>query len=224
MIRSYPFILHLLHSKRKLRDMETAINWPEIKQIKQKLAEFGYTKTYEAGSVIIQEYSRIQSVPFIVRGSVKVTQSDDDYREILLYYLEPGESCIMSVLGGLNQERSKLNVIAETEAEVLFLPREKIPELTAAYPQWLDYIFKLYHKRFNELLEVVNATAFKKMDERLLSYLRKKASVSGNTSLDITHEQIATELGTARVVVSRLLKQMEKERLVELGRNKIKLL
>jgi len=130
----------------------------------------------------------------------------------------------MSVLGGLHHEKSKLRVVAETDTEVLFLPREKIPELTTAYPQWLDYIFKLYHKRFNELLDVVNATAFKKMDERLLAFLKKKAAVSGSQSLNITHEQIATELGTARVVVSRLLKQMEKEQLVELGRNKIILL
>jgi CRP/FNR family transcriptional regulator len=89
------------------------------------------------------------------------------------------------------------------------------------YPEWLDYIFRLYHKRFEELLDVVNAIAFKKLDERLLDFIKKKCKISDNNTLVITHEHIANELGTARVVVSRLLKQMEQEGLVTLGRNKI---
>ena len=89
------------------------------------------------------------------------------------------------------------------------------------YPEWLDYIFRLYHKRFEELLDVVNAIAFKKLDERLLDFIKKKCKINDNNTLVITHEHIANELGTARVVVSRLLKQMEQEGLVTLGRNKI---
>jgi CRP/FNR family transcriptional regulator len=94
---------------------------------------------------------------------------------------------------------------------------------TKEYPQWIDYIFMLYNKRFEELLEVVNAVAFKKMDERLLNFIRKKCEHTKSKTLNVTHEQLANELGTARVVVSRLLKQMEDEGLVELGRNKITL-
>ena len=89
------------------------------------------------------------------------------------------------------------------------------------YPQWLDYIFRLYHKRFEELLEVINAIAFKKVDERLLTLLRKKAELTNSNQLQITHEQLANELGTARVVISRLLKQLEENGVVQLGRNKI---
>lgn len=92
------------------------------------------------------------------------------------------------------------------------------------YPEWLDYMFRLYHKRFEELLEVVNAIAFKKMDERLMDYLEKKVKLTGSNTISITHEQLANELGTARVVVSRLLKQLETEGVVELGRNKISLI
>jgi len=101
------------------------------------------------------------------------------------------------------------------------LPVEKVPLFIKEYPQWLDYIFRLYHKRFEELLEIVNAIAFKKVDERLLTLLHKKASVSGSNTLQITHEQLANELGTARVVISRLLKQLEENGTVQLGRNKI---
>ena len=92
------------------------------------------------------------------------------------------------------------------------------------YPEWLDYIFKLYHKRFEELLEVINAVAFKKVDERLLLLLNKKAELLGNKTIVVTHEQLANELGTARVVVSRLLKQLETTGAVKLGRNRITLL
>ncbi|HNL83492.1 MAG TPA: Crp/Fnr family transcriptional regulator, partial [Chitinophagaceae bacterium] len=138
--------------------------------------------------------------------------------------IKPGESCIMSFLGGLHQETSKVKAIVEEDAEILFLPIDKVTILMKEYPQWLEYIFKLYHKRFEELLEVVNAIAFKKVDERLLLLLNKKVELTKSKVIQITHEQLANELGTARVVVSRLLKQLEEEKKVVLGRNKITVL
>jgi CRP/FNR family transcriptional regulator len=127
----------------------------------------------------------------------------------------------MSLLGGLHKELSKVRAEVEEDAEIRFLPMEKVSLFIREYPQWLDYIFRLYHKRFEELLDMVNAIAFKKVDERLLTLLRKKKELSGNNMLSITHEQLANELGTARVVVSRLLKQLEDDGTVKLGRNKI---
>jgi CRP/FNR family transcriptional regulator len=150
-------------------------------------------------------------------------RTEGDEKEILLYYIKAGESCIMSFLGGLHNDTSKVKAIAEETTDILFVPVNKVKELIREFPEWLDYIFRLYHQRFEELLEVVNAVAFKKMDERLFLFLEKKAEVSQSKMLSVTHEQLATELGTARVVVSRLLKQMEVEGLVKLGRNKITL-
>ena len=150
-------------------------------------------------------------------------RTDDDGREILLYYIKAGESCIMSFLGGLHQDTSKVSAIAEEETEILFIPIDKVSLLIKEFPEWLDYIFRLYHKRFEELLEVVNAIAFKKLDERLLNFIQRKCELTNNKSLQVTHEQLANELGTVRVVVSRLLKQMEEQGLVILGRNKITL-
>jgi CRP/FNR family transcriptional regulator len=151
-------------------------------------------------------------------------RSDDEGREIFLYYIKAGESCIMSFLGGMHNETSKVRAEVEEDAEILFLPVEKVTLFIRDYPQWLDYIFRLYHKRFEELLEVVNAIAFKKVDERLLLLLRKKADLMKNNIILVSHEQLANELATARVVVSRLLKQLEDEGVVELGRNKITIL
>lgn len=123
----------------------------------------------------------------------------------------------------MHNETSKVKGEVEDDAEILFLPMDKVSLFIKEYPQWLDYIFRLYHKRFEELLEIVNAIAFKKVDERMLALLNKKTELTGNKTLNITHEQLANELGTARVVVSRLLKQLEEIGKVKLGRNKITL-
>lgn len=192
--------------------------------IKEKLAEYGTLKSFSDGDTILNENAYIRSIPIVTSGSIKVMRTDDDGREILLYYIKSGESCIMSFLGGLHQDTSKVKAVAEENTEILFIPVDKVSELIKQYPEWLDYIFRLYHKRFEELLDVVNAVAFKKMDERLLNFIKKKTEISGAKTLYVTHEQLANELGTARVVVSRLLKQMEDEGLVKLERNKITVL
>ena len=189
-----------------------------------KLYEFGIQKNYEAGSIILNENAHIRSIPIVTKGVMKVIRLEDDGREILLYYIKAGESCIMSFLGGLHNETSKVKAEVEEDAEILFLPMDKVSLFIKDYPQWLDYIFRLYHKRFEELLEIINAIAFKKVDERLLNLLKTKSELTKSQTLLITHEQLANELGTARVVVSRLLKQLEEGGQLILGRNKIKLL
>lgn len=189
-----------------------------------KLYQYGLQKNYEAGSIILNENAHIRSIPIVTKGLMKVIRTEEDGREILLYYIKAGESCIMSFLGGLHNETSKVKAEVEEDSEILFLPMEKVSLFIKEYPQWLDYIFRLYHKRFEELLEIVNAIAFKKVDERMLALLHRKAELTGSKTLNITHEQLANELGTARVVVSRLLKQLEENGVVQLGRNKLSLM
>lgn len=192
--------------------------------LQEKIASFGIIKIFAEGEVILNENSYIRSIPIVKSGNIQVMRTDDDGREILLYNIHAGESCIMSFLGGLHHDTSKVKAIAEEPTEILFIPVDKVNTLIKEYPEWLDYIFRLYHKRFEELLEVVNAVAFKKMDERLLDLLKKKAESNKIKPIQTTHEQLANELGTAREVVSRLLKQMELQGLVKLGRNKISLM
>ncbi len=188
------------------------------------LSDLGITKHFKPGDTIVTEDAPVRSIPIVTSGSIKVMQSDDTYREMVLYYLRPGETCIMSFLAGLYHDTSKVKAVAEEESEVLFIPVNKIHELIREHPQWLNYIFQIYHKRFEELLEVVDAVAFKKMDERLLQFLQKRCEVMETDTLTMTHDQLAQELGTAREVISRLLKKMEAEGFVELGRNKITLM
>ena len=193
-------------------------------RITEKLMGMGITKSFAEGDVIINENSFVKAIPIVTNGSVRVMRTDEDGREILLYYIKAGESCIMSFLGGMHHDTSKVKAVAEEQTDILFIPSDRVNALIAEFPEWLDYIFRLYHKRFEELLEVVNAVAFKKLDERLLIFLKRKTALTNNQNIHITHEQLSNELGTARVVVSRLLKQMEDEGLVKLSRNKITLL
>lgn len=193
-------------------------------ELVEKLYLNGNKKIYREGDIILDENSSIRSIPIVMKGMIKVIRTEEDGREILLYYIQAGESCIMSFLGGMHNEKSIVKAEVEEDAEILFLPVDKVSLFIKEYPEWLDYIFRLYHKRFEELLDIINAIAFKKVDERLLNLLIKKTEISQSKTIIITHEQLANELGTARVVVSRLLKQLEDTGKLKLGRNKIILL
>ncbi|WP_321438820.1 Crp/Fnr family transcriptional regulator [uncultured Bacteroides sp.] len=192
--------------------------------IRKKLVEYSVVKTFKEGDDILREGSYIHGIPIIATGSVRVMRTNDDGREILLYYIKTGESCVMSILGGLHNDTSKVKAVAEEDTEIFFIPNDKLASLIKEYPQFLDYIFRLYHKRFEESLDIINEIAFKKMDERLLALLEKKTELYHDQTINITHEQLANELGTARVVISRLLKQLEEYGAVSLGRNKLTVL
>ncbi|MFA5556571.1 MAG: Crp/Fnr family transcriptional regulator [Flavobacteriaceae bacterium] len=207
-----------------MEHLEEITEFKSSPELVEKLYKHGISKEYKVGDILMNENSNIRSIPIVIKGSIKVIRTEEDGREILLYYIKAGESCIMSFLGGLHNETSKVKVEIEEDAEILFLPIEKVSLFIKEYPQWLDYIFRLYHKRFEELLDIVNAIAFKKVDERLLKLLHKKAELNNSKVILTTHEQLANELGTARVVVSRLLKQLEETGALQLGRNKITLL
>ena len=192
--------------------------------LKNEIHSFGQVKTFPAGSIILNENNYIQLIPIVLKGSLRVMRTDENGREMLLYYIHPGESCIMSFLGGIHHETSKVSAIVEEDAEILFIPVEKAGEWVKEFPEWTDFIFRLYHKRFEELLSVVNAVAFQKLDDRILHLLEQKSSLFQSKEIKITHQQLADELGSTREVISRLVKQMENEGLVKLSRNKIVLM
>jgi CRP/FNR family transcriptional regulator len=191
--------------------------------LEEELRANSQLKTLPAETVMMQSNSYIRSIPVVLSGSMRVIREDEDGREILLYYIKPGESCIMSFLAGIHEDTSKVKLVVEEDSEVLMLPIAKASEWIKVYPEWADFIFKLYHRRFEELLDVINAVAFQKLDDRIVTLLKRKASVYGSNEFTITHQQLAEELGTTREVVSRLLKQMEKQELITLSRNKITL-
>lgn len=211
----------MINDANFIEELKNIAEFKTSEEFLHDLKRYGQLKKMEQGDILFEENTSIRAVPIILKGSIKVYQSDDEFKELLLYYLKEGDTCIMSVLNGLYNEDNQLKAVANEKSEVLLLPVEKLGMLTMRHPEWINYIFRIYHQRFQELLEVVNAVAFKKMDERLLGYLKKRSDLNNEQSIKITHEELANELGTARVVVSRLLKQMESNGLVRLSRNKI---
>jgi CRP/FNR family transcriptional regulator len=189
-----------------------------------KLKSIGSMRRMAADAILMNEDDYIQAIPIVLNGSIKVMRTDDDGKEILLYYIKPGESCVMSFLGATCNERSKIKAVVDEPAEILMVPINKAVELIRTVPEWIEFIFQLYNRRFEELLDVINAIAFQKVDERLWELLKKKSEMNKTKELAVTHQQVADELGTAREVVSRLLKQLEKNKKITLSRNKITIL
>ncbi len=192
--------------------------------LKKEVDEAGQVKTFRSGDVILNLNAYISSIPIILSGSIKVMQTDEEGKEILLYYIKPGESCIMSILAGIHNDKSKIKAIVEEDVELLLIPVDKAKQWIREFPEWTDFIFNLYQKRFEELLGVVNLVAFQKADIRLLNLLNQKSSLYKSREINITHRQLAEESGLSREAVSRVLKQMENEKLISIKRNKINLL
>lgn len=199
-------------------------NTKSVNDILEELKTEGYERVFEKGDILVKPGRPISDVPIILEGAISVYQLDDDYKEMLLYYLEAGDMCIMSFMGGLYNELSKIKAVAGEKSRVLLIPVRKLGMVIKHHPEWVEYIFDVYHQRFHELLDVVNAVAFKKMDERLLDFIERRREMTGKSTINITHEELSNELGTARVVISRLLKELEKKGIVKLGRNRITLL
>jgi len=192
--------------------------------LNKEVYQSGVIKSFLAGSIILDFNAYIKSIPIVLSGSIKVIRTDEDGRDILLYYIKPGESCIMSILAGIHNNTSKIKAIVEEDVELLLIPVDKASQWLKEFPEWTDYILTIYQKRFEELLDVVNSVAFQKVDVRLFHLLNQKSSLFQTKNISITHQQLADELGITREAVSRVLKQMEKQKLISLSRNKISLL
>lgn len=178
----------------------------------------------DAGETLLEIGQPVQTVPIVLAGNVKVSRRDQEGRELLLYYINPMESCAMSINCCVQKVPSEIKATAEEEVDVLYIPIQKMDEWMMKYVTWKNFILKTISIRFNELLRTIDQIAFQKLDERLIRYLKDKSKVTGSTVLNLSHEQIAHELATSRVVISRLLKVLENQQKVLLYRNQIKLL
>lgn len=189
----------------------------------RRLAAENETKVLPPGQVLVDFHKYIRSIPVIVRGHVKVIGEDDDGNEILLYYLRPGESCVMSILGAMNGSASRVRAVTVEETEVIFIRPERAATLIRESPAWAEFIFKLYQTRYEELLEAVTKVNFKKLDDRIMDLLEEKSRLFKTRLLTVTHQEIADEIGSPREAISRVLKKLEREGAVKLFRGKIEL-
>jgi len=177
----------------------------------------------KANDLVLREGVFIREIPILVEGSLKVRRTDASGKEIVLYYIQPGESCILSITSCLNDKQSSAEALSVGQSKLLIVKAEQAKEWMDTYKSWRRFVMKLYHQRIDEVLTLVDHIAFKQMDFRLIEKLKEKTTISGPI-IEITHQQLANELGTAREVVSRLLKHLEKQGMVSLERGFIKVL
>lgn len=189
-----------------------------------EIIKVGTYKKFKENEMLIDLGDKFDKIPLILTGAIKISREDDDGDEIALYFLERGDTCTITFGGGFNSSKSKVRGVAETDSEVIFIPVNKLEEWLVTYKSWRDFVIDSYNIRLSEMLEAIDTLAFMKMDQRLFKYLTDKVKIMRSTTLTTTHQQIAHDLNTSRVVISRLLKQLENEKKIELNRNKIEVL
>lgn len=188
-----------------------------------EILEVGAFKEVPAGYKLIEIGSYIKGMPLLVSGVIKILREDQDGNELLLYYLEQGETCSMTLACCMGQTKSEIRAVAETETKLIMVPIHKMELWTSKYKSWRNFVFNSYHNRLNEILQTLDSIAFNNMDERLINYLKEKVRVNNSKIIRNTHQEIAYDLNSSRVVISRLLKKLENLDRIVLHRNYIKI-
>lgn len=193
------------------------------KELREELLSRCQFHQFEAKMTLMEQGQYVKVLPLVLNGTVKVIKEDGE-KEILMYYIKSGESCIMSISACISNEKSQIKAITEEPTDILLVPYELVNGWLLKYSTWNSFVIASYKARFENMLDAFNAVAFQKMDTRLVHYLKQKANISGQTTLKITHGQIAAELATARVVISRLLKDLENQGKISQARGSITIL
>lgn len=197
------------------------LNHPDLKK---DILEYAIEKDILAGDTLMDVGRYVKAIPLLVKGKLKIFREDEEGRELFLYYVNPGETCAISLVCSERDRKSKIKAVAIEDTTYLAVPVRFMDEWMQQYKNWYYFVMETYRKRFEEVLNTVDSVAFHKLDERLLGYIKKNTEALGTDTLNTTHQEIANELSTSREVISRLLKQLEKNGVVKLGRNKIQLL
>ena len=207
--------------REKLKDF-FAVQFEEA--LIEEIIESGELKFYRAGELLMDIGDTIDFVPFLLRGVFKILSEEKSGDEIAMYFLERGDTCACAFINSLESKKSKIRAVAETDSEVILVSLDRFDEWMVQYKTFRHYVIESYSIRLREMIEAIDTLAFMKMDKRLLKYLHDKAQVLRETMLTTTHQEIAYDLNTSRVVVSRLLKQLENQGKISLHRNRIEVL
>jgi CRP/FNR family transcriptional regulator len=190
----------------------------------QEINQVGTYREVEAGTEIIRTGEYIKSIPLLLSGAIKVIREYDNGEELLLYYVEEGNTCSMSMSCCVEQRKSQIKAVAELDTLIIMIPIKKMEEWLGRYQSWRTFVFSNYQNRIEEVLESLERVAFERLDERLEDYLKEKARINNEHSVFQTHKEIAEELHSSRVVISRLLKKLEQMGAIKLHRNHIELI
>ena len=189
-----------------------------------EICQFGQQKSFPKDREIMSIGQLVTHMPLVIKGSIKIMSEDADGNELLLYYLELGDTCAVTLKCCTSKTKSVIKAVTESEAELLFIPVDKMEDWMIKYSSWRNFVLESYDTRMNEMLKAIDSLAFDNLEERLKKYLNDKVLVTKEPLLNITHHEIASELNSSRVVISRLLKKMEIDGLVNLTRNHVEVL
>nr|WP_315399967.1 Crp/Fnr family transcriptional regulator [uncultured Sphingobacterium sp.] len=194
------------------------------KELIVEIEQVAIVKKFKAGEVIIDIGQYIKFMPLLLDGVIKIIREDKKEGELLLYFLEKGDTCAMSIACCVGAKKSEIRAIADTDTIVAMIPNQYLDGWMEHYKSWRNFILESYSNRLNEMLTTVDNIAFLQMDVRIMNYLKEKATIIQSQDIDITHQVIANDLNTSRVVVSRILKSLENQGRILLQRNNIRLL
>jgi CRP/FNR family transcriptional regulator len=204
--------------KEKLAEYYNVVFEPDLLD---EIAEVGTYRSVKENELLLDIGDEFHQIPLMLTGAIKISRETKAGEEIVLYFLERGDTCTITFGSGLQSSKSKVRGVAEKYSEIIFIPVEKLEEWMVKYPSWRSFVIDSYNIRLNEMLDAIDTLAFMKMDQRLFKYLTDKVQIMRSTTLNTTHQEIAVDLNTSRVVISRLLKQLENEGKIKLFRNKI---
>ena len=193
-------------------------------ELLQEIIRIGNMKTFRSGETLFSKDQKPSEIPLVIDGLLKVTRQDQNVREVFLYYLEAGDLCAMSLTCCLENKRGDFKMMAEKESKVFMIPMTYMDLWVQKYRSFRKWVFAAYQERFEELLNTIDSISFMKLNERLYNYLLDHKQASGTFEIEKTHEQIAQDLNTSRVVISRTLKQLEQQGKIQQFRNKVEIL
>lgn len=189
----------------------------------EEISRVGTLRDVPANFELIDIGEPIKGVPLMLSGAIKISREDINGDELLLYYLEEGDSCTMTMTWEIGQQKSQIRAVTELPSQLIMVPLSALEDWSTRFPSWRKFIFQSYHKRMEELLATVDSIAFDQLEKRLWEYLLEKKRVTKANTLSITHQTIAQEMHSSRVVISRLLKRLEVDQKIRLHRNAIEL-
>ena len=190
----------------------------------KELTERSRSIHIQAGDTLIEVGQPVRFVPLVVNGILKVSRIDNSGNELLLYYVNPKESCAMTFTCCIQEHPSEVKAVAEDDCDLLLIPIEVMDQWITKYATWKSFVMRTIRYRFHEMINALDQMAFQSLDERLVNYLKQKHKTTGSALINLSHEQIANDLASSRVVISRLLKKLENDKKVLLYRNQVKLL
>jgi len=190
----------------------------------QEIAKIGVLSTFKKDTVLLKEDSFVKVIPLVVTGLIKIFKEEENGNEVLLYYIKPGETCIVSIITAEKNETANVKGVVEEDVEVILISKEKLYDLRNKFPNWNLFVYNSFNDKFDEVVDMVKVLTFSNKEKRLHDFLIKKAAFNESNVVHKTHQEIANELGSSREVISRLLKKLEKGGKVKLALKEIEIL